>query len=265
MLDNLNAVTVRVEASLLVEALKRTKFAISTEETRYYLNGTYMHESGGKLCFCATDGHRLALVTTDIDAPATFSPVIIPRDDLAIIVKTFGGRGMRFKMVDLDVTAKRITFSIDGAPVVESVPIDGTFPDYRRVIPQSKNMKSAKIPRNDLLKALACLVGFKHDETPCVKLTFSADKLVLSAAITDTINADTTGQASCTVSAKTTDLGNFQIGFNGKYLLEMVKASSDLHGAQVELRANDPGSPCIILGVGARDACAVNVLMPMRV
>ncbi|HZP19114.1 MAG TPA: DNA polymerase III subunit beta [Bauldia sp.] len=240
-------------ASALKKLIDRTQFAISTEETRYYLNGIYLHvvTVAGKpmLRAVATDGHRLA--QAQIEAPAgseKMTGVIVPR-------KTVGEIQKLIEEPDAEVTVElsdtKIRFSV-GAVVLTSKLIDGTFPDYVRVIPQG-NDKVMKVDRGEFAGAVDRVSTISSERGRAVKLILSDGKMVLS------VNNPDSGSA-------TEELGveypadALEIGFNSRYLLDVA---GQLETETAEFRFADPGSPTLITDVG--EANALYVLMPMRV
>jgi DNA polymerase-3 subunit beta len=244
-------------AATLKKLIDRTQFAISTEETRYYLNGIYLHVvTVGKkpmLRAVATDGHRLA--QAQVDAPAgseKMTGVIVPRKAVGEIQKLVEG-------VDGDVgveisdTKIRVTIPASGGDVVlTSKLIDGTFPDYARVIPQG-NDKVLKVDRGEFADAVDRVSTISSERGRAVKLGLTDGKMTLS------VNNPDSGSATEELGV---DYGgdDIEIGFNSRYLLDVA---AQLETGTAEFRFADPGSPTLILDDGAADA--LYVLMPMRV
>ncbi len=228
--------------------IERTQFAISTEETRYYLNGIYLHVEEGKLRGVATDGHRLALL--DLAAPAgaeKIPGVIIPRKTVSEVQRLLDGA----QTVTVELSEGKIRFTA-GEVVLTSKLIDGTFPDYRRVIPQS-NDKALEVPRADLAEAVDRVSTVASEKGRAIKLTLSSGKLDLSVTSPDNGSAAEELEVGY-------DAEPMEIGFNARYLLDIL---SQVEGEQAVIRLDSPGSPTIIEskeGNGARF-----VLMPMRV
>jgi DNA polymerase III subunit beta len=232
----------------LLQALQRTQFAISTEETRYYLNGVFMHERDGKLFFVATDGHRMAVTETELPKGASQLPhMIIPRatvDDVIAVCKMKRAPAT----VTISTSAKLVQFS-RGKVTVLSKLIQGTYPDYQRVIP-SGNDKKLTVNRKallDALKAVAC-VGAQG-----VKLDMAEDKLVVSAKDAE----KGTAERSIKVGYEGDPL---EIGFNRGYLVSMANC---LESEEVTIMFGDAGSPTRF--TGEDDYGLLIVQMPMRV
>ncbi|MEX2319170.1 MAG: DNA polymerase III subunit beta [Bauldia sp.] len=246
-------------AATIKKLIDRTQFAISTEETRYYLNGIYLHVvTVGKkpmLRAVATDGHRLA--QAQVDAPAGAEKmigVIVPRKAVGEIQKLVeGGEGD----VDVEISDTKIRVTIPasgggGDVVLTSKLIDGTFPDYVRVIPQG-NDKVLKVDRGEFADAVDRVSTISSERGRAVKMALTEGKMTLS------VNNPDSGSATEELGV---DYGSddIEIGFNARYLLDVA---GQLETGTAEFRFADPGSPTLILDDGAADA--LYVLMPMRV
>jgi DNA polymerase-3 subunit beta len=233
--------------------IEKTRFAISTEETRYYLNGIYLHaaETDGKptLRAVATDGHRLAQVELPLPNGAEGMPgVIVPRKtvvELSKLVENADGE------VRVELSPAKIRVSA-GRVVLASKLIDGTFPDYERVIPQG-NDKRMEVDNAAFAQAVDRVSTLSSDKGRAVKLALSEGKLVLS------VNNPDSGSATEELSV---DYGfdPLEIGFNARYLLDIT---GQLDSGTAEFQLADPGSPTMVRDV--KDASALYVLMPMRV
>jgi DNA polymerase III subunit beta len=246
-------------AATLKKLIDRTQFAISTEETRYYLNGIYLHVvTVGKkpmLRAVATDGHRLA--QAQVDAPAgseTMAGVIVPRKAVGEIQKLVEGIEGDVD-VEISDTKIRVTIPASGAGgevILTSKLIDGTFPDYARVIPQG-NDKILKVDRGEFADAVDRVSTISSERGRAVKLALTEGKMTLS------VNNPDSGSANEELGV---DYGSddVEIGFNARYLLDVA---AQLETGTAEFRLADPGSPTLILDDGATDA--LYVLMPMRV
>jgi DNA polymerase-3 subunit beta len=240
-------------ASALKKLIDRTEFAISTEETRYYLNGIYLHivTVAGKpmLRAVATDGHRLAQAQLEAPAGSEAMPgVIVPRKAVGEIQKLVESPDAA---VDIELSETKIRVTI-GDVVLTSKLIDGTFPDYARVIPQA-NDKVLKVDRGEFADAVDRVSTISSERGRAVKLALTGGRLVLS------VNNPDSGSAveELGVDYPADDM---EIGFNARYLLDVA---GQLETTTAEFRFADPGSPTLILDDGAADA--LYVLMPMRV
>lgn len=233
--------------------IEKTRFAISTEETRYYLNGIYLHaverDGASFLRAVATDGHRLAQAELPLPQGAEGMPgVIVPRKTVADLVRlTEDGEGE----VKIELSSSKIR-ATSGHTVLTSKLIDGTFPDYERVIPKG-NDKQMDVDRLSFAKAVDRVSTLSSDKSRAVKLSISADKLVLSVHNPDS------GSASEELPVSY-DADPLEIGFNARYLLDIT---DQLESETAEFLLADPGSPTMVRDT--EDRSVLYVLMPMRV
>jgi DNA polymerase-3 subunit beta len=233
--------------------IDRTRSAISTEETRYYLNGIYLHtaESGGVqvLKAVATDGHRLASVDLPLPEGAAGMPgVIVPRKTVAELRKLIEDSDGD---ISVALSETKIRFSFDGA-VLTSKLIDGTFPDYDRVIPKD-NDKVVEVDCHSFADAVDRVSAISTEKSRAVKLSLSPGVMVLSASSPE--NGTATEELEISYNG-----GDVEIGFNSRYLLDIAQ---QIDGESARMSLTDAASPTLIQDTG--DASALYVLMPMRV
>jgi DNA polymerase III subunit beta len=251
-------------AADLKRLIEKTQFAISTEETRYYLNGIYFHtvDVAGLpvLRAVATDGHRLARVEIAAPGGAEGMPgVIVPRKAVAEIIKLVED-GNETVEVELSSAKVRLTFGAKGEEgglpagtvVLTSKLIDGTFPDYQRVIPTG-NDKRLTVERDDFAKAVDRVSTISSERGRAVKLALNDGRLILS------VNNPDSGSATEEIEVDY-EASPLDIGFNARYLLDIT---SQLDGDTALFKLADPGSPTVIQD--REGAPALYVLMPMRV
>ena len=242
--------------ALPVEDLRRiidkTRFAISTEETRYYLNGIFLHVADGDtpvLKAAATDGHRLARVTIPRPDGAEGMPdVIVPRKcvvELRKLLDEVDGS------IDITLSPTKIRFGL-GAAILTSKLIDGTFPDYSRVIPTA-NDKLLRIDPKSFMQGVDRVATIASEKTRAVKMALDQDKITLS------VTSPENGTAAEEVSGEYSASG-FEIGFNARYLLDIL---GQIEGDMVEVHLADAAAPTLIRENDK--AQALYVLMPMRV
>jgi DNA polymerase-3 subunit beta len=240
----------------LRELIDSTRFAISTEETRYYLNGIYIHAVEGvvpKLRAVATDGHRLARIELDLpEGAATMPGVIVPRKCVAEVRKLLDEYGDDAP-IEVSLSTSKIRFRFSPEATLTSKLIDGTFPDYSRVIPTA-NDRILKIDTRSLSEGVDRVAAIATTEkTRAVKLALSRDKVTLS------VTSPENGTAAEDVPAEYSS-PEFEVGFNYRYLLDILgQVGSD----QVDVHLADAAAPTLIRE--SDDSRALYVLMPMRV
>jgi DNA polymerase-3 subunit beta len=220
-------------AATLAQLIDRTRFAISTEETRYYLNGIFFHVVEDELKAAATDGHRLARYTLKRpDGSEGMPDIIVPRKCVAEL--------------------RKLLEEASATNVLTSKLIDGTFPDYSRVIPTG-NDKLLRIDPKSFFEGVDRVATIATEKTRAVKMALENDKITLSVTSPDN------GTAAEEVPA---DYGSegFEIGFNANYLKDIL---GQIEGDTVELHLADAGAPTLIRQ--DEKSPALYVLMPMRV
>jgi len=235
-------------ATDLQTLINKTSFAVSLEETRYNLNGIYLHEKKGALVAVATDGHRLACAKAPLPNGAKGIPeVIIPRKTIGEVSKlvteatdtihiSLSNNQIRFKMEKIELSSRLI---------------DGTYPDYEKVIPSGND----KVLEADA-KALANVierVSVVSEKSKGIKLSLAENLLKVSAAATDEGFAE--DELDTTYTGEELD-----IGFNFRYLLDIL---AQIKGQNVKIGFQDGISPVTLQDT--TDANALFVLMPMRV
>jgi DNA polymerase-3 subunit beta len=243
----------KLPAADLKRLIDKTQFAISTEETRYYLNGIYLHTAGtakaATLRAVATDGHRLAQCELPLpDGAASMPGIIVPRKTVGEVQRLIeSGEGD----VGIELSAGKIRFTI-GNVVLTSKLIDGTFPDYARVIPMN-NEKLLTVDKKDFEAAVDRVSTVSSERGRAVKLSITGGRLVLSVTNPDS------GSAMEEIEVDY-DSDPLDIGFNSRYLLDIA---AQIEGEVAVLKLADPGSPTLIQDKDAKGA--LYVLMPMRV
>ncbi|MBX9883378.1 MAG: DNA polymerase III subunit beta, partial [Novosphingobium sp.] len=241
---------------VLAELIDRTRFAISTEETRYYLNGIFLHvadEAQPVLKAAATDGHRLARYTIARPDGAEGMPdVIVPRKCVGELRKLLEDVLDTAVLIDLSASKVRFTLGGEHGVVLTSKLIDGTFPDYSRVIPTG-NDKLLRLDPRSFFEGVDRVATIATEKTRAVKMALENDKVTLS------VTSPENGTAAEEIAAEYRAAG-FEIGFNANYLKDIL---SQIDGDIVELHLADAGAPTLI----RKDdkSAALYVLMPMRV
>ena len=242
-----------LSASELRQLIDRTRFAISTEETRYYLNGIYLHSTKANevpvLRAVATDGHRLAKVELTAPEGAAGMPgVIVPRKTILELRKLIEEGEDE---VQVALGESKIRCAIGDAALTSKL-IDGTFPDYDRVIPTG-NDKILEIACKEFAEAVDRVATISTERSRAVKLSIERGNLTVSA----TSPENGTAIEELEARYQATPL---EIGFNSRYLLDITEQIS---GEYVNFVMADAGSPTLVRDSG--DSTALYVLMPMRV
>src|SRR5215469_11721499 len=242
-----------ISAADLKRLIDRTRFAISTEETRYYLNGIYFHaaksEGVSLLRAVATDGHRLARMELPLPEGASGMPgVIVPRKAVMELRKLLDEVT---EDVTVSLSETKVRFVL-GDTVLTSKLIDGTFPDYDRVIPTG-NDKVLEVVCKDFAAAVDRVSTISTEKSRAVKLSLERGSLTLSATSPEN------GTASEEIEARYT-AAPIEIGFNSRYLLDIAQ---QIEGEGARFAIADAASPTLVRD--STDTSALYVLMPMRV
>ena len=237
----------------LKDVIDRTKFAVSTEETRYYLNGVYMHaknEGNAKvLRVVATDGHRLACVESPLPQGAeSMNGVIIPRKTVGEVRKLLDDT--KAENIAVSLSENKIRFTMEDVTLTSKL-IDGTYPDYERVIP-TDNDKVLELGVKPLAEAVD-RVSVVAERTRAIKMITAPNHITITTSSPDL------GSAQEEVEAKY-DSESLEIGYNFRYLLDIL---AEVKGETVRISFADGSSPSVIHDTS--DASAIYVLMPMRV
>ena len=248
-----SGVDINLNSKILFKLIDKTKFAISNEETRYFLNGLYFNVTNENnkniVTLVGTDGHRLAKFSHEIDGKIDqVSGVIIPKKTIYELSKLLSEKDIDVK---ISISSNKIVFII-GDIIFISKLIDGSFPDYKRVIPND-NTNILKINRDKLLSAVDRVSTIANEKSPVIKF-----KLLQNMLNLNTINSESS-TASEDISINYGG-DQIEIGFNSKYIMDIV---NNLEDSEISINLKDNSSPVV-----ARENSNTNlvyVLMPMRV
>jgi DNA polymerase-3 subunit beta len=237
----------------LKDIIDRTQFAASTEETRYYLNGLYIHpkdEGETKvLRIVATDGHRLACVESPLPTGAeNMQGVILPRKTVGEIRKLLDDSSA--ESVQIALSDSKVRFTLDDIALASKL-IDGTYPDYERVIPTANN-KILEMSVKTLATAVD-RVSVVAEKTRAIKMIANKNHVIVTTSSPDLGSAIEEIEASY-------DNESLEIGYNFRYLLDIL---AEIKGYTVRFSFSDSSSPSLIHDTS--DASAIYVLMPMRI
>jgi DNA polymerase-3 subunit beta len=236
----------RIAQGVLKDSLRKTAYAISTDETRYVLNGIYASFRDGKLTLVATDGRRLAMVENELEFPAGHeTDVIIPTKAVNELQRLLGDEGD----VTLRLSDSQVSFEVGGSLLVSKL-IEGNYPNYRQVIP-SETKERVQISREALLETVRRVSLLASEKSNSVKLVFGENRIEVIATSPDI------GEANEVIEAAYTGK-SFAIAFNPEFLQAPLK---NLQEDDVYLDLIDEMSP----GVIRIDSAFLYVIMPMRV
>ncbi len=245
-----------LSADELIRIIDKTKFAVSNEETRYYLNGIFLHKADRNsipfLRAVATDGHRLAQYDIPLPQGAEeITGIIIPKKTIFELRKVLDDANGD---VSISLNENKIKFTFNDLKIISKV-IDGTFPDYTKVIPQN-NDKNFKTNNNELKNAIdrvSAVAANEESKSKAIKLSLEDNKLNLS------VESQSKGSANEIIDI-TYDGDKVDIGFNSKYIIDIC---NEVDGEEVDISLLDSVSPAIILD--KTDENLFFVLMPMRI
>jgi len=245
----------QVDADTVNDLLGKTSFAISTEETRYYLNGIHLHSLDrlGVFRAVSTDGHRLAMMEIPAPEGSLGMPgVILPRRAVGLLIdaiKLLGKGKETLPMVRVEIASDRARFTIGGFTLTSKL-VDGSFPDYERVVPRSGDMANIDVKEaKDAISQISLISGNPKGQT--VKFSFARDRLVLSCRDDD--NGTSEAVVPCGSAA------TLEIGFAARYLIDIL---AEISAGHVFMWLTDSGSPAVFT-----DPCDPRfkaVLMPKR-
>jgi DNA polymerase-3 subunit beta len=240
---------IEVEAEKFAKMIDKTRFAISNDETRYYLNGLFLQalqkDSGFELRTIATDGHRLALSFLVSDLKAPFG-VILPKKSVAEIRRIIDGS----KKVKIAVSRVKIKITTDQTTIVSKL-IDGEFPDYDKVLPKN-NTQIALINRRNFFDCVDRVSTVATDKHRSVKLIIENGKMSLQVNTND--GSFAYEELDVNYSGE-----RIETGFNSRYLLDII---GQIDKEELLMRFKDGASPALI---EAKDMSSVFVIMPVRI
>ena len=244
-----------LKADILKEIIDKPYFATSNEETRYYLNGLYLHSaiSNNKnyLRAVATDGHRLAQY--QINMPAVSAKdnfgVIIPKKLIFELRKLIDDLKDNIK---IDLSDRKIRFSFNETVIVSKL-IDGKFPDYEKVIPKNTS-NTFSIDRKKFLESINRISTISSEKSKAIKLNLNNDKLTISAS-----NLEEGGSGVEEINIKYSG-PSLDIGFNSVNLKEII---NQFTLEEISVLFSDSTAPTIIKDGSKSES--LYVLMPMRV
>lgn len=234
-------------ASRLARMLDRVMWARETDKVRYYLQGPFWHSENGKLRLVTTNGHAMPVVTSDVDWPEG-APELILAPKFCMTLKEMIAEGASAALICWDASKIRVDF---GEVVLTAKVIDGTFPDYRRLIcpPVSNPIIIEPVAVAEAVRRVKLLGS---EKTRSVKVEIHDGRITLSHTSVEHGTATEDVPADCSAARPT--------GFNASYLTDMLEA---IGGDSVEIHQQDPVGPTLFRRVV--DDGALGIVMPMRV
>lgn len=232
----------------LNEMISQTIFAISDDETRYFMNGVFLERQDGRLAMVATDGRRLSMIAREIDAEiGSFEAVIVPPKILQLIRKLSSGEGS----LSLAVSEKNIYVKFDSQRISSTL-IEGQFPNYRRVIPETQTHEII-VDRNELLEGLKRVSLLVEQKSHRVRLDLAKDALILKSEESEIGVAQE--EISCSY-----DGPEASIALNYTYLSEPLRVMDD---EKISIRYTDPTKAISVYPVPEKDF--FHIVMPMQI
>lgn len=250
--DSIESDYLEIKAKHLLKLLNKTKFSISNDETRHYLNGIYLHKTedeNPKLVAVATDGHRLSKTQIGLEDDKSFHPVILPKKTIFEIINIISEESDTLIKI-LSVRSK-IKFVINDVILISKV-IDGKFPDYERVIP-TDSRKEVRANVAEFISAVDRIKSLSVDRKGVIKINIENNKMRFF------VNDSSSGEGIEEINANY-EGENLEIGFNAGYLMDIA---SNIQDDNIILKPKDATSPIIIKD--QKDLDSTYVVMPMRV
>jgi len=230
----------------LKDMIEETIFAISDDETRYFMNGVYFEKAEDKFVMVATDGRRLAFINKKVSGIPDFPGIIIPPKILSIVLKRAGDEGM----AGISITDK-IIFIQFGSYKLSSILIDGQFPNYRRVIPENQD-RSFTVNRNEMLDALRRVSLLVEQKSHRLYLALSSGVVSIYCEENDIGNARE--EIPCKYDGE-----EVTIALNYRYLEEPFRA---IKAEEISVLFSDPNKTITIVPVPEKDY--FHIVMPMQ-
>tara|TARA_Y100000590_G_scaffold441679_1_gene568753 strand:+ start:4513 stop:5628 length:1116 start_codon:yes stop_codon:yes gene_type:complete len=236
----------------LLKLLNKTKISISSDETRHYLNGIFIHktklENKFFLCGVATDSHRLSSSSIEIDANINVESIILPKKTIFQLIFLLEQSS---KPIKISISKSKIKFEMDVGVLISKV-IDGRFPDYNKVIPKN-NDKILEIKLDEFKNSIERVTTVSADRKEGLKMQITKDSVQFS------VNNPNSGEGAESINAKFNS-DNLNISFNSRYLIDI---SSQIENEFITIYLKEAGSPVLIRDLS--DKNSFHVVMPMKI
>jgi|TARA_B110000438_G_scaffold302498_1_gene360348 DNA polymerase-3 subunit beta len=241
-----------VSSQQLLKLLNKTKISISSDETRHYLNGIYLHKTKSEnksfLCGVSTDSHRLSSSSLEINSEAQVESIILPKKTIYQLISLLEQNN---KSIKISNNKAKIKFEMDAGILISKV-IDGRFPDYNKVIPKD-NDKTLEIKLNDFKNSIERVTTVSSDRKEGLKMSITKDSVQLS------VSSPNSGEGVEIINAKFNS-NDLNISFNSRYLIDIT---SHIENESIIINLKDPGSPVLIRDFS--DKNSFHVVMPMKI
>ena len=238
------------ESRALHDIMQKERFAMASEDVRYYLNGMYLNvvEDGNAIHAVSTDGHRLACARSALPTPTAITNLILPKKGVSELIKLLGRVS---QPVVLNLGERQLSLTLGGYRLTSQL-IDGTFPNYEQVLPPAQETPIL-IARQAFLESLQRAKVLLLDRHDGIRLTFGENKLQLAAR---NLENETAEEALDIINPQARQL---EVALNINYLIDAI---STINGDNVQLHIADGNSPCLI--TSSEDEGVRYVIMPMR-
>ena len=246
--DNMDQQYIEVPSFEFLKVINKTKFAISNDETRHYLNGVFLDKNKNQLIAVATDGHRLSKSATEFKGKNEFQPIILPKKTVYELLTIIDEDSINLKILS---TKSKIKFLYKEIVLISKV-IDGKFPDYDKVIPKDERVE-AKANVDEFVSALDRLKSLSSDRKGVIKVSLHDG--IMKFLINDAISGDGVEEVQTQYNGQP-----LEIGFNSNYLIDVA---SVLESKDIILMFKDATSPIQIKD--ENDILSTYIIMPMRV
>ncbi|MBM3467010.1 MAG: DNA polymerase III subunit beta [Alphaproteobacteria bacterium] len=259
-MEDLDAeVSLKVSCEEFARIVEYTSFAMSNEETRYNLNGIYLHIKNGEFSSAATDAHRFSIATSKVEPNINDFGVIIPKKTVVELLKIAKDAKNIHSDISVTLGANKIKFACNNLVLISKL-IDGNFPEYETFIPTSNESKLI-VNTKLLANAIDRVATITVDKFRAIKISLNDTQLTITAtgeakgAANENIKFSNDKESYCSFSGN-----NITIGFNPKYIMDVL---TTLKEEQVHIYLNDASSPALIKTLeNPKDSF---VVMPVKV
>ena len=250
--DNFEDNDISFNRSKFLSLLNKTKISISSDDTRHYLNGIYLHltesENRTYLTGVATDSHRLSSSSIEIDTGKSFNSIILPKKTVFQLCNLLADTNEKLL---IQTSESKIQFKIGKVRLISKV-IDGKFPDYRKVVPKD-NDKSLTVISSDFIQAIERVITVSLDRKEGIKLIISKDNIKFS------VNSTNSGEGNEVIKSNFTG-EEMTVSFNSKYLTDIA---SEVEDKNLKINLKDSMSPVLVEDMS--DKNSYYVVMPMKI